>query len=468
MDFFTIFDLVFLIVFSLFVIIFLYSHRKNLKREGWLFLYRTSWGINLIDYVGDKYKKTLGFLSYVSIGVGYILMGTMLYLLGKMVYVYVAYPQIVQAIKIPPIMPLIPYLPQMFELDFLPPFYFTYWLIIIVIIAITHEFAHGIFARYANVKIKSTGFGFLGPLLAFFVEQDEKDMENKSIFSQLAILSAGTFANVLTAIFFLVVMWGFFSVGFTASGVVFDTYSYSLVNVSDIISVNGISLDNPTYENILNLIDGEEFDIIQTTDGSYLATREIIEEQEGDSLILYDDAPAINTELVGAITEINGIKITSLEELEEELDKYSVGEEIEIKTITNDSVKKYEIILEENPRNGEAWLGIGFSSSESSGIFGNIISTLSSFKDEYVYYEANYEWVDFVYDLLWWIILISITIALVNMLPVGIFDGGRVFYLTILAITKSEKKAKKSFSIVTGLFFILLFVLMLFWILSFI
>ncbi len=48
--------------------------------------------------------------------------------------------------------------------------------------------------------------------------------------------------------------------------------------------------------------------------------------------------------------------------------------------------------------------------------------------------------------------MVCFSIALVNMLPVGIFDGGRFFYLTILAITKKEKIAKKAFSIITYLF----------------
>ena len=54
----------------------------------------------------------------------------------------------------------------------------------------------------------------------------------------------------------------------------------------------------------------------------------------------------------------------------------------------------------------------------------------------------------FIYDLLWWLIIISISVALVNMLPVGIFDGGRFFYITVLAMTKKEKVAKKSFKFI--------------------
>ena len=69
----------------------------------------------------------------------------------------------------------------------------------------------------------------------------------------------------------------------------------------------------------------------------------------------------------------------------------------------------------------------------------------------------------FFYNLLWWLILICISVALVNMLPVGIFDGGRFFYLTILALTGSDKAAKRSFAMVTYLFLLVLFVIMLFW-----
>ena len=145
---FVIYDLTFLALFVIFVAIFLFRKRENLKKEGLLFLYRTSWGIKLINYVGAKYKKTLKFLSYVSIGMGYILMVSMLYLLGKIIWIYLFMPEIVKAVKVPPITPLIPYLPQIFKIDFLPPFYFTYWIAILAIIAITHEFAHGIFADH--------------------------------------------------------------------------------------------------------------------------------------------------------------------------------------------------------------------------------------------------------------------------------------------------------------------------------
>jgi membrane-associated protease RseP (regulator of RpoE activity) len=54
-------------------------------------------------------------------------------------------------------------------------------------------------------------------------------------------------------------------------------------------------------------------------------------------------------------------------------------------------------------------------------------------------------------------------VALINMLPMGIFDGGRFFYLTILSIFKDKKKAEKAFKGVTYFFLFLLLVMMVFW-----
>ena len=166
---FIVYDVSFLVIFLIFLSIFLYRGRKRVKKEGLLLLYKTTWGIRLINYFGNKYKKTLKALSYVSITLGYILMATMLYLFGKIIWIYAFHQDVVRAIKIPPIMPLIPYLPQAFKLDFLPPFYFTYWIIILAIIAITHEFAHGIFAIREKVNIKTTGFGFFPFFLPIFL-----------------------------------------------------------------------------------------------------------------------------------------------------------------------------------------------------------------------------------------------------------------------------------------------------------
>jgi len=103
-----------------------------------------------------------------------------------------------------------------------------------------------------------------------------------------------------------------------------------------------------------------------------------------------------------------------------------------------------EITLEISPE-GKTWIGISFENQQASGILGSISAWITSYKNPHIYYTANFTMAKFIYDLLWWLVLISFSVALVNMLPVGIFDGGRFFYLTILSLTKSEKTAKRFF-----------------------
>jgi membrane-associated protease RseP (regulator of RpoE activity) len=467
---FTIYDIVLLVIFVVFTSIFLYKRRKNLKREGLLFLYKTVWGIKIINRIGNKYKKTLNILGYISIGLGFLLMITMLYVFGKMVWLYVFNGDIIKLIKIPPITPLIPYLPQLFKLNFLPPFYFIYWILIIAIVAISHEFSHGLFAVNKKIKIKSTGFGFfpffLPIFLAAFLELDEKKIEKKKISSQMAVLSAGTFANILVAILFLGILFIFFSLSFTPSGVVFDTYTYSAVSIATISSVNNINITNATYDNILTLAKNTALNKVKSNNTAYWITESFLEQQKGSSgyLLLYDDAPAIKANLSNTIIKINGIEIESKEQLGKELLKHSPGSKIIVTTLFDDSFRDYEITLGKNPENSSLpYLGIGFFNQKSSGILGNMMNVFSFFKDSSIYYKPNFAAAEFIYDFLWWLILISFSVALVNMLPVGIFDGGRFFFLMMLALTKSKDKARKIFSAVTYLFLFLLVVIMIFW-----
>ncbi len=474
-DSFVKYDIILLAVFLVFLGIFLYRKRKEVKREGLLLLHKTKWGVNLIHRTGEKYKKTLKFLSYISIGLGYILMAGMVYLVGRIVWIYVLNPEIVRAIKVPPITPLIPYLPQIFKLN-LPPFYFTYWIIIIAVIAILHEFAHGIFAARSKIKIKSTGFGFfpffLPVFLAAFVELDEKRMAKKKIFDQLAVLSAGTFANVLTAILSSVIMILFFSIAFAPSGVVFDSYPYTNVNISSIIMVNSITLENPTYTEILNSMNQTGLNEIRADSGKYLATENFIEQQNStqNELVLYYDAPAIRANLESTILKINGKKITSIDELSNEINSNSPNTVITLTVLGQDN-EPYgrEIVLGQNPKNESLpWLGIGFYNQETPGLFTYIYNKLFSLNRNHVYYASQIGNIGiFIYHLIWWLIVISLSVALINMLPMGIFDGGKFFYLTILAITRREEIAKKAYKFMTYFFLFILLVVMFFWVKAF-
>jgi membrane-associated protease RseP (regulator of RpoE activity) len=89
---------------------------------------------------------------------------------------------------------------------------FVYWIIAIVFIMVVHEFAHGLIARAHRVRVKSTGFAFLGALIPVvpgaFVEIDEKHLARQNTYTQLNIFSAGPFINIVFGLVFWVLLVG--------------------------------------------------------------------------------------------------------------------------------------------------------------------------------------------------------------------------------------------------------------------
>jgi len=466
-----IYDITFLVLFTIAVVIFLYKKRKNLKKDGWMYLYPTKIGIKFIDYVGGKYKKTLTVLSYVSVISGYILMSSMVFMLYTLLKLYLFEPKLVQALKIPPILPLIPYVPEIFKLNFLPPFYFTYWIIAIAVIAICHEFSHGIFARRYGVKIKSTGFGFLGPLLAAFVEPDEKQMEKIPKFQQITILSAGTFANVILTFLFFLLLVGFSAVAYHPAGVMFDSYAAASVNVNAITMVDGVKVMNQTSNGLLeiinknnikdNLIVGSDKDSANLTTMDVNGTKFLIPmdilkadlEKNPEAVDMYYDLPAIRVRLTGVIVKVDNYKIQTRSDILTAFSNYKPGDNITIITKTDTGEVVNKITLAEDPLNkGRPLVGIAYAPT-SGTLLAKIFNAFNLFRQPGTAYEAvwNPDLMLFIYNLLLWLILINFSVALVNMWPVAIFDGGRTFMLTVWAITKSENFAKIAFKVVTYL-----------------
>ncbi len=454
MDVFFYYDLIFFIAFSVFVVSFLYKRRKKVKREGLIFLYRTKFGIRLINKIGSCYTNILNALSGFVIFGGYVLMILMLLLFVQLFRTIMILPPI----KVPPIFPLIPYLPTIFKIDFLPPFYFTYWIISIAILAIVHEFCHGIFAKHAGVKIKSTGFGFLGPFLAAFVEPDEKALEKKPMKKQLAMLSAGSMANFTVMIFFLIIMQIFFVGAFEQSGVYFSTYITSTINRTDINIIN----NQPLPEFLTNQsVNNTELMEITIGEKKYFASQYILEQQEGESeIVVFDDTPALRAGLKGAIIRINNESIKNLDNLVSVMSNYKAGEKISIETTEGN----YSITLQERPDGEGGYIGIGFSVSEQRNLF-SLLSTKLNLRNPFIYYKPKIleGLTIFIYNLFLWLVLINLSVALVNMLPFSIFDGGRVFFLTVLAITQNRKKSEKIFKIVNNIILLALAALMILW-----
>ena len=78
---------------------------------------------------------------------------------------------------------------------------------------------------------------------------------------------------------------------------------------------------NPNYQSILNSVEKNGTSKLKTTSGDFFITKKFLEIQNNNEgyIFAYLDAPAINSGLTGAIYEIDGAKINSLEGLSKNL-----------------------------------------------------------------------------------------------------------------------------------------------------
>ncbi|MEM4703161.1 MAG: site-2 protease family protein [Candidatus Pacearchaeota archaeon] len=455
------YDLIFLVIFCLFVFFFLRAKRKKIQREGVIFLYKTKLGLRFIDRTAKKFKKILDPLGNISIVSGFTMMVAIFYFLIKSILLTIKIP-----INVPPVLPLFPYIPQAFKLP-LPPFYFTYWIIIIVVIAVTHEFAHGIYSRYNKVKVKSTGFGFLGPFLAAFVEPDEKGLEKKKSKAQLEVFSAGSFSNLVFAVIFMLTLQLFFILAYQPAGISF-MFSYSSLNISEIKSIGSYNV-----QEFFNLSDKELATInktlaVQTENDTYYMNKELISEipssrkiiEKYNRIIVYDDTPAFRAGLEGGLQKIDNYTIKKVEDVSKVLSSYRPGDKVKI--ITSES--EYDLILGKHPLNESTpYLGISFQQMRGANL---ILSSLTSpFFSPHTYVKArgNEKTTIFFRDLLIWLVLICFFVAIFNMLPVTVLDGGKMLFVLTFAITKSKKKAKSVLGAASYIVLLLILAMIFVW-----
>jgi hypothetical protein len=250
--------LILTILFFLFLTVFVLTHKKGRQMHVWksvpifyAVMYRTKLGLNFMDKVAKKYFSIVGrivaaiiisfsvmllfilpekgFLvgmiikiSVLAAGVaGILILIKPSYLNQVMVYSGFYGMALIVVLLVQNLIPLFtkPEAPSgaglvlpikgagIFEgvIFFVP---IEFWILSIFIIALVHEYAHGIMARKHNIPVKSSGFAFLGiavPIVpAAFVEPDEKKLQKKPIHQQLGVFSAGPFANIVLAAFLVV------------------------------------------------------------------------------------------------------------------------------------------------------------------------------------------------------------------------------------------------------------------------
>lgn len=196
-------DATMLVLFSLALGLFLlWEWRRGEKLEVqqlvpyvvYMIMYRTKWGLVKMDAWAKRFKPWLRMVSPIIVATGLLGMVTMT------VYMVVAFVRLFTAPSA--VAPAQLVLPIKSHVTFYVPFF--YWIIAIFLIATVHEFAHGVIARHFKMRVKSSGFAFLGLVLpiipAAFVEPDEKQILKRPWEEQVAVYGAGPFINIVFGI----------------------------------------------------------------------------------------------------------------------------------------------------------------------------------------------------------------------------------------------------------------------------
>lgn len=189
-------DIIFALIFYGLLFLFFLWKRERFEVQGGIFaLYRTKLGLRWMERLAARFPRLLRVLGVTGIVIGFLGMGVMVYFLligawGVLVG---------KAPLLSPVLPGIEIAPG------IPRLGFWHWIISIFLVAVVHEFSHGVLAKLFKIKVKSSGFAFLGPILAAFVEPDEKQLAKRNRKEQLAIFAAGPFSNVVLGLIFLVI-----------------------------------------------------------------------------------------------------------------------------------------------------------------------------------------------------------------------------------------------------------------------
>lgn len=231
------------LLFIVFLTFFLILKRKNLQLSGafpflYLLMYKTRWGLDKMNHWAKKHPKLFLRLSYLSIFIGIIgIFASFIFMVWQLTFIFDLGLTQGGGLVLP--------LKTESGLDSaVPVFYvpFIYWIIALFIMAVVHEFAHGVIAERFKVKIKSSGFAFMGILApifpAAFVEPDEKMIAKKPWWQQIAIMGAGSTSNFIFGFLFLLV-WLFLAGPFIDKTMEIESIEFSgIMNESSLLEYN--------------------------------------------------------------------------------------------------------------------------------------------------------------------------------------------------------------------------------------
>jgi membrane-associated protease RseP (regulator of RpoE activity) len=377
----------YIIFFYLLIISFLVINRKRITTQGKIiFLYRTKLGLRWMDFLSAKFKEWIILGGYIGVGISFIgLAFISIFLIYTLITYFTAEQVISGASLVYPGM-TIP------GIGVLP---FWDWLLAIFIIAVVHEFSHGIVARAHNIKVLNTGLAFFGPILGAFVEPDEKQMQKKSDITQYSVLAAGSVSNIILAL------------------LAFLLLNFAIPPLYD-------ALSNP---------DGFTFD--SYLDGSYPFAQAQV---------------SPGTLIIG----IDGQRTADYKEFAGKISSYRPGDQTKIltKDPKTEEEKEYLITLASSPDDpNRGFLGIQSIHDERK-----VKDTFAS-----GFSHSMYSFLGWFAGFLLWLFILSLGIGIFNLLPLPIVDGGRMVQVFLRKLKGKEQGDYYYLKI--GLFFLIVLAL---------
>lgn len=360
------------IIFLIALTIFVFLKKKSLDTKQiipyvlYFSMYKTKWGLKLMDSLAAKHRKLMIYVGYIGILIGFAGMLLISYGLINNIFILFTKPEATPGVGL--------VLPFKAKGVFFVPFF--YWIISIFVIAVVHEFAHGVIARANNLKVKSSGFAFLGvviPLIpAAFVEPDEKELRKRPHKEQLSVFAAGPFSNIIVAFLFLVIA------SFVTAPI-----------INAIIEPNGVKI----------------IDYVKNG-GTF---------------------PAENAGIkIGEVVQyINNSPTPYLDNLSMILRSKQPNDIVTIKT----DKSFYEIRLAKNPEN-ESLAYIGAYLEQSTKVNDNIKAAYGEFLPNVLIW---------LYGLFVILVILNFGIGLFNLVPIGPLDGGRMLQLVLHKFFDKEK-----------------------------
>lgn len=307
------------ITFIAIVIILAILDRKNIEFKYGAIMRRTKKGKKWLYDTARKHYKLILKLTTIGVIVGFITSIVTFFILSF--YLYNMFTNLERAIEQGPTARLI--LPQVGRVRY-PSFIlgvpFWFWLIGIFVVVSVHEPFHALAARLKNVAIKSLGLAMLLVFPIAFVEPNENQIKKLKPLSKMRIYSAGSFANLLTALVAVLIALG------------------------------------------LGLLTNNIFTSVGVKFASTLP-----------------NTPAQQANLQGTIISISGKTVNDLDNFIKIMDEIKPNETIEIKT----TFTTYNLTTTSNPQNSsKAFIGVG--GLENDYIFGGALKALGKPSDSFL------------------------------------------------------------------------------------